>query len=109
MQTQNIEENFSEFFEKNNILFLSLPHNEDTYNISTVQGASNLIQEYQQNLKQTNKIFIDEAVSINVLDAFVKSQKSYKNLNFSQKDIFIITSRNNSFLSKVLAPYIKQL
>lgn len=35
--------------------------------------------------------------------------KTYKDINFSQKDIFVITSRNNSFLSKVLAPYIKQL
>ena len=43
----NIEENFSEFFEKNNILYLSLPHKEEKYDISTIQGASNLIQEYQ--------------------------------------------------------------
>ena len=105
----NIEENFSEFFEKNNILYLSLPHKEEKYDISTIQGASNLIQEYQWTLKQTQKIFIDESVSINVLDAFVKSLKSSKDLDFSQKDIFVITSKNNSFLSKVLAPYIKQL
>ena len=90
-------------------MFLSLPHSQEKYDISTVQGASSLIQEYQTSLKQTQKIFIDEAVSINVLDALVKSLKSYKDLDFSQKDIFIITSRNNSFLSKVLAPYIKQL
>ncbi len=39
----------------------------------------------------------------------MKSLKIYKDLSFEGKEIFIVTSRNNSFLSKVLAPYIKQL
>lgn len=36
-KNQNIEENFSEFFEKNNILFVSLPHKDENYDISTSQ------------------------------------------------------------------------
>ena len=62
-------------------------------------------------MRNGNKINVFEKVpiSINILDAFVKSQKNYKDFHFSKKDIFIITSQNNSFLSKVLAPYIKQL
>ena len=108
-QVQNIEQNFGDFFQKNDIYFLSLPQKNENLDITTTQWGANLVQHHNDILSKSQKIFIDESVSINVLDSFVKSLKTYKDLSFSEKDIFIVTSRNNSFLSKVLAPYIKQL
>lgn len=106
---QQIETNFSDFFDKKSTLFTTINSKKISLDLSASQWMSDFVNIYFEDIKKSKTLFIDESYSVNFFDTLLKIQKIKNDATLKDKEIYIITTRNYSFLSKVLAPYMNQM
>lgn len=106
---QQIETNFSDFFDKKSTLFTTMNSKKVNLELLSSQWMSDFVNIYFEDIKKSKTLFIDESYSVNFFDTLLKIQKIKNDSTLKDKEIYIITTRNYSFLSKVLAPYMSQM